>query len=120
MRNASSLSPVSSPIPVMHRARLPGATVLLALSGAGVQALDCEAFLRMHGLLRRAANKCSFTQYNPEIVERAKQCYEELGASTAAPLMLKGADDFNLKAEVRGEVAFCADLAKRFPMVVRD
>jgi hypothetical protein len=49
----------------------------------------------MHGLLRRAADQCAFTQYSPEIVDKAKQCYEQLGSKTAAPLMLQGADDFD-------------------------
>lgn len=74
----------------------------------------------MHGMLRRAANQCSFTQYNPEIVDKAKQCYEQIGSKTAAPLMFKGADEFDRKASVRGQHAFCAEIAKEFPMVVRD
>ena len=96
-------------------------TLVFSLFGPGaVQALECEAFLQMHGMLRRAANQCAFTQYNPEIVDKAKQCYEQLGSKTAAPLMFKGADEFDRKAAVRGQQAFCAEIAKEFPMVVRD
>lgn len=73
----------------------------------------------MHGMLRWAENRCSFSQYNPEIVEEAKECYERLGSKIAAPLMVLGAREFEQRASIQGEIACCNEIARKFPMVVR-
>jgi hypothetical protein len=82
-------------------------------------AVECSAFVRMHGFLRAAANQCTFTQYNPEIIETARQCYERLGSVTAAPLMFAGRDEFERMMELRGQYRMCTDIGLKFPMVVR-
>ncbi|MGH1569457.1 hypothetical protein ACRAWG_00800 [Methylobacterium sp. P31] len=70
-------------------------------------------------MLRWAANRCSISQYNPEIVEEAKKCYEQLGSKIAAPLMVLGAKEFEQRASVQGEKVFCNEIVRRFPMAVR-
>lgn len=82
-------------------------------------AVECRAFVQMHGFLRAAANQCTFTQYNPEIIETARRCYERLGSETAAPLMFAGRDEFKRMMELRGQHRMCADIGLKFPMVVR-
>lgn len=82
-------------------------------------AIECRAFVHMHGFLRAAANQCTFRQYNPEVIETARQCYERLGSETAAPLMFAGRDEFERMKALRGEHRTCADIELKFPMVVR-
>lgn len=82
-------------------------------------AVDCAPFLRMHGLLRWASNRCAFAQYNPAIVETARQCFDQLGAAAAAPLMWAGREEFEQAASLRGLGPFCAEIERKFPMVVR-
>ncbi|TXN22442.1 hypothetical protein [Methylobacterium sp. WL9] len=96
------------------------AIVSLVLSASGpVQAFDCEALLKLHGLLRRASVPCSFTAYNETIVERARVCFEELGPEQGVADIRAGAGEFERMDAVRGRDALCFDLGRRFPMVVR-
>lgn len=98
---------------------LAGAITLLCSLNNSAGAVECVLFLRMHGLLRWASNRCAFAQYNPAIVETARQCFDHLGASAAAPLMWAGRDEFERAASVRGLEPFCAEIERKFPMVVR-
>ncbi|ACS44126.1 hypothetical protein [Methylorubrum extorquens] len=95
---------------------------LFLLIGACVQAasaVECRAFLQMHGLLRWAANQCAFKQYNPAVVETARECFDKVGSATASPLMFAGREQFERQAELRGRERFCAEIERRFPMAVR-
>jgi len=82
-------------------------------------ARDCEAMLQMHGFLRRAANQCAFERYNPSIVDAARQCFDDLAPGVGARAMYAGADEFERMASLRGKHPACADIGRRFPMVVR-
>lgn len=95
------------------------AITLLCGINNSASAVDCAPFLRMHGLLRWASNRCAFAQYNPAIVETARQCFDQLGASAAAPLMWAGREEFERAASLRGLGPFCAEIERKFPMVVR-
>ena len=91
----------------------------LRAGSASAVEFECGAFLRMHGLLRRASAACGYAAYNPQIVERARSCFGEVGAGPGAREMRAGAAQFDRMDAIRDRDAFCADLARRFPMVVR-
>jgi hypothetical protein len=93
--------------------------LLIAGYGGSSAAVDCAGVLRMHGLLRWSARQCAFTQYNPEIVEDAKRCFEQLGSSIAVPLMYAGREQFERMAVSQGREATCTEIARKFPTVVR-
>ncbi|WP_264051572.1 hypothetical protein [Methylobacterium flocculans] len=79
----------------------------------------CEPYLRMHGMLRRAQAQCAFTQFNPEIVDTARQCYERIGSELGAEAIRAGAGEFDQLASVRGQAATCSLIERQFPMVIR-
>lgn len=98
------------------------ATSLLATQvtqAARAADFDCEGFLRMHGLLRTAMRECGFAAYNPSIVDRARTCFEAVGERKGAGAIRAGAAEFERWRSIRSPDALCADLATRFPMVVR-
>ena len=82
-------------------------------------AVNCATVLRMHGMLRWGAGQCALTEYNPDVREDARRCFERLGSSVAVPLMYAGRDEFERLAASRGRDALCGDIARRFSMVVR-
>ncbi len=107
-----------------RRARLLPLTVGLLLAGriaapAAAPPFACTDFLRMHGLLRRAAAACSFSAYNPVIVERARRCFDEVGTHVGVGEMYAGAADFDRMAAQRDRDGLCLSLSARFPMVVQ-
>ena len=73
----------------------------------------------MHGLLRTAMRECGFAAYNPSIVDRAQVCFEAVGGRKGAGAMRAGAAEFERWRSIRSTDALCANLAARFPMVVR-
>lgn len=97
------------------------AAVLLLLGGCGdaFASLDCAPYLRMHGMLRRAQAQCAFTRFNPEIVDRARQCYEKVGPDVGASSILAGAGEFDRMASLRGRDLTCSKIERFFPMAVR-
>ena len=105
--------------------RTPGGTslaaLLLLLGGCGEVAasVDCAPYLRMHGMLRRAQAQCTFTDYNPEIVETARRCYGQVGPSVGASAVFAGADEFDRMASLRGPDLTCSQIERLYPMVVR-
>lgn len=107
--------------PLLLRASALETTLLLAQgTHAGrAAAFDCEGFLRMHGLLRRAMRDCGFAAYNPSIVDRARTCFDALGGRQGAEAMRAGAAEFERWRSIRARDAMCASLTARFPMVVR-
>ncbi|MET3695317.1 hypothetical protein [Methylobacterium goesingense] len=82
-------------------------------------ARDCEGLLRMHGLLRRGASQCAFEQYNPEIVEAARQCFGEVAPGVGEHSMYAGAAEFDQMASLSGQGRACSEIERRFPMAVR-
>ena len=80
---------------------------------------DCAGFLRMHGMLRRASAACGFTDYNPDIVDRARACFDALGGRQGAEAMHSGGAEFERWQAVCDRDALCKTLTDRFPMVVR-
>lgn len=97
------------------------AAVLLLLGGCGdaFAGVDCEPYLRMHGMLRRAQAQCAFTRYNPEIVDTARRCYEKVGPGVGASSIRAGADEFDRMASLRGQSLSCSQIERHFPMAVR-
>ncbi|MBY0252031.1 hypothetical protein FVE89_11805 [Methylobacterium sp. 2A] len=105
-------------------ASYPLALTVVAVCGAAAPAavaapFACSDFLRMHGLLRRAAAICGYSAYNPAIVERARSCFEAVGSREGARQMYAGASEYDRMAAVRNRDALCLSLASKFPMVVR-
>lgn len=94
--------------------------VSLVLSASGpAHAFDCEALLKLHGLLSRASVACSFTAYNETIVERARVCFAEVGPEQGVSDIRAGAGEFERLNAFRNRDALCLELGRRFPMVVR-
>lgn len=93
--------------------------LLIAACGGASAKADCPAILQMHGLLRWSAGQCAFKQYNPEVVEDAKRCFDQLGSSVAVSLMYAGREQFERMAASQGQEASCIEIARKFPMVVR-
>lgn len=108
------------PVPGRYRWRV-ALTIMLvvAKSGAGADAAECDTVLEVHGFLRWGANRCSLSRYSPEMVERAHHCFDQLGSTVAAPLMYAGRDRFERLVALRGLQPVCADIVRRFPTVVR-
>ena len=107
-----------------RHARLVPLSLVLLLAGriaapAAAPPVACMDFLRMHGLLRRAAAACSFSAYNPAIIEHARRCFDEVGARTGTGEIYAGAAEFDRMAVLRGRDVLCLSLSTRFPMVVR-
>lgn len=97
------------------------AAALLLPGGCGGASaeVDCAPFLRMHGMLRRAQAQCAFTQFNPEIVDTARGCYEKVGAGVGASAMVTGAGEFDRMAALSGLDISCSRIERLFPMAVR-
>ena len=93
--------------------------IALTFACGPAPAFECPDFLRMHGMLRRAQERCAFERFNPEIVDMARQCYDRLGAQAGAPAMHTSAAEFDRMASLRGEDTTCNLIQQRFPMVVR-
>lgn len=99
-----------------------GFAVLLLLLGSPSNAfaeVDCTPYLRMHGLLRSAQAQCAFTQFNPEIVDTAQQCYKKVGAGVGASSIRAGADEFDRMASLHGQSLSCSQIERHFLMAVR-
>jgi hypothetical protein len=99
-------------------------SILIGLIGfvngpASAVDLPCGDFLRMHGMLRKAAAACRFSAYNPAIVDRAHVCFDALGSRRGAEEMYAGAAQFEHMLSVRSSEAVCATLARTFSMVIR-
>lgn len=95
-----------------------GLAVLLA-SPAAEAAADCAGLLEVHGFLRWAANRCAFTAYNPAMVVEARQCFDWLGSTVAAPHMYAGRDRFARMDALQSHTALCAEIARKFSDIVR-
>lgn len=95
--------------------------VMILLAGARPASsakFECAAFLRMHGMLRRASTACGYTDYNPAIVDRARACFDALGSRRGAEAMHSGAAEFERWQAVLSRDALCRTLTDTFPMVV--
>lgn len=66
-----------------------------------------------------AQAQCAMEQFNPDIVDTARQCYERLGSKIGAPAMRAGSGEFDQLASVRGQAAACSLIERLFPMAVR-
>ena len=98
------------------------ATALLLAPGNGSASstdFDCGGFLKMHGMLRRATAACGFTAYNPDIVDRARACFDALGSRRGAEEMYAGAAEFERWQSIRQRDTLCATFAAKFPMVIQ-
>ena len=86
---------------------------------ASAEDFDCSGFLRMHGMLRRASTVCGFTRYNPDIVDRARACFDALGSLHGSEAIRSGAVEFEGWLAVRNRDGLCKTLADKFSMVVQ-
>ncbi|GLS71617.1 hypothetical protein GCM10007890_36300 [Methylobacterium tardum] len=91
----------------------------LTLAYGPARAIDCTDFLRMHGMLRQAQAQCTFESFNPEIVDTARRCFDQVGSGKGARAIRAGAKEFDRLADLRGRNAACALIKRNFPMVIR-
>lgn len=110
---------IDRPLPAFTRHAASASIAVFLFASGPAQAFDCEALLKLHGLLRRASPACGFNAYNETIVERARTCFDEVGRERGADDIQAGADEFERMDAVRNRDALCLDLGRRFPMVVR-
>ncbi|KQO91491.1 hypothetical protein ASF36_19985 [Methylobacterium sp. Leaf90] len=93
--------------------------LLPGVCGSTSAEVDCAPYLSMHSMLRRAQAQCAFTQFNPEIVATARDCYGKVGPGTGAGSMVAGAGEFDRMAALRGLDVPCSKIERLFPMAVR-
>lgn len=103
----------------------PAKTILLPLSlatlllAATAHADDCENVIRIDGLFSKAQRECPFSYYGFRFQQQSQMCGEKAGDARWKKLFSEGAATFDSKAAGMGKAAFCAKLAKDFPMTVK-
>lgn len=86
----------------------------------GEQPTYCEQVVSLHGLLSRAQLQCGYSQYNQELIDDSRKCFEhELGNKHGTEVLKFGMREFDRNESKRGRKAICADLLKSFPEYVR-
>jgi hypothetical protein len=94
-------------------------TVLLAMTVLPANAIDCEKFLRMHGMASRAQFQCGFKSYNKEIIAQAKVCNGYLSEERVEENIKAGMKIFDDNVANLGKQEACDDVLNSLPMVVR-
>ena len=82
-------------------------------------AIDCERFLRMHGMASRAQFQCGFKKYNKEIIAQAKVCNGYLSEERVEENLKAGTMIFDDNTQKMGKQEACDDVLKSLPMVVK-
>ena len=86
----------------------------------GEQPTYCEQVVSLHGLLSRAQFQCGYSQYNQELIDDSKKCFEhELGQERGLEVLKFGMAEFDRNESERGESVICTDLLKAFPEYIR-
>ena len=86
----------------------------------GEQPTYCEQVVSLHGLLSRAQFQCGYSQYNQELIDDSKKCFEhESGQERGLEVLKFGMAEFDRNESERGESVICTDLLKAFPEYIR-
>lgn len=86
----------------------------------GEQPTYCEQVVSLHGLLSRAQLQCGYSQYNQELIDDSRKCFEhELGDKHGTEVLKFGMREFDRNEAKQGRKAICADLLKAFPEYIR-
>jgi hypothetical protein len=86
----------------------------------GEQPTYCEQIVSLHGLLSRAQLQCGYSQYNQELIDDSRKCFEhELGDKRGTEVLKFGMREFDRNESKQGRKAICADLLKEFSEYVR-
>ena len=86
----------------------------------GEQPTYCEQVVSLHGLLSRAQFQCGYSQYNQELIDDSRKCFEhELGQERGVEVLKFGMTEFDRNESERGKTLICNDLLKEFPEYIR-
>lgn len=86
----------------------------------GEQPTYCEQVVSLHGLLSRAQFQCGYSQYNQELIDDSRKCFEhELGQERGLVILKFGMTEFDRNEAERGKILICNDLLKEFPEYIR-
>lgn len=86
----------------------------------GEQPTYCEQLVSLHGLLSRAQLQCGYSQYNQELIDDSRKCFEhELRSKRGTEVLKFGMREFDRNESKQGRKAICADLLKEFPEYIR-
>lgn len=62
----------------------------------GEQPTYCEQIVSLHGLLSRAQFQCGYSQYNQELIDDSRKCFEyELGEERGLDVLKFGMTEFD-------------------------
>lgn len=86
----------------------------------GEQPTYCEQVVSLHGLLSRAQFQCDYSQYNQELINESRKCFEhELGQERGLDVLKFGMEEFDRNESERGKELICNDLLSEFPEYIR-
>lgn len=81
----------------------------------------CEQTVALHGLLSRAQFQCGYSQYNDELTEQSRKCFQyELGEERGLEVLQFGMKEFDRNESNDGHNEICANLLDSFPEYVRE
>jgi hypothetical protein len=94
------------------------AASVLLLSAASASALDCEAYVKLHGFLSRAQFQCGFSRYAKDVLAQARDCGQHMSEARMSESLASGMKLFDERETERGHTTICNSVLKDFPKAV--
>jgi hypothetical protein len=94
------------------------AASVFMFSVASSSAVDCEAYIKLHGFLSRAQFQCGFSRYAKDVLVQARDCGQHMSETRMSESLSSGMKLFDERETERGHAAICNSVLKDFPKAV--